>query len=245
MGFIAGKVSTMIAGTALSMLTLGFLLGLKHAIETDHVAAVATIVSQQRSIWRSSVVGAVWGIGHTASLLIAGILVLGLKLVIPGRLAVFLELVVGVMLVGLGMAPLRRAGRSIRLHRHVHRHGQETHAHFHVHVGGDEAHQHRHLGLPTRSFWIGVVHGLAGSGAVTVLVLASAPSLVVGLGYILTFGTGSILGMLLVSTLIALPFALAARRLEILHLRIQQVAGLVSILVGAVLLRETLGAILG
>ena len=89
------------------------------------------------------------------------------------------------------------------------------------------------------------MHGLAGSGAVTVLVLASAPSLVVGLGYILTFGTGSILGMLLVSTLIALPFALAARRLEILHLRIQQVAGLVSILVGAVLLRETLGAILG
>ncbi|MDR7483726.1 MAG: urease accessory protein UreH [Armatimonadota bacterium] len=225
---------------AVSMLALGFLLGMKHAMETDHVAAVATMAAEQRSVWRSSLVGVVWGIGHTAALLVAGMLILGLDLVITERMHLALEFLVGIMLVGLGWNGLRRAARDITLHRHIHVHGGERHAHLHLHVGGRETHEHRHLALPRRSFWVGLVHGLAGSGAVTVLVLATIPSIALGLGYILVFGLGSVVGMLVASAAIGLPIALTSSRIGLVHLRIQQAAGVVSVAVGTALVWEIL-----
>ncbi|MGH2376814.1 MAG: urease accessory protein UreH [Candidatus Methylomirabilaceae bacterium] len=231
--------------SVISILVLGFLLGIKHAIETDHVAAVATIASQERSMWRASLVGAVWGIGHTASLLVAGIAVLALRLTIPEQIQLVLEFLVGLMLVGLGVQAIRRAAKAVVIHQHEHEHGgSPSHAHLHVHVGGIQHHGGR-AAVPTRSFWIGLMHGLAGSGALTVLVLATVPSLLVGIVYILTFGAGSILGMLGTSALIGLPVALTAGRFGTLHLRLQQVAGLLSIGVGAVLAWETLRSLIG
>ncbi len=223
----------------ISMLALGFLLGLKHAIEADHVAAVATIVSQQRSVWRSSLVGAVWGMGHTVSLLAAGMLVLGLHLAIPERVGLVFEFLVGLMLVGLGVNAIWRAARDITLHRHAHAHEDDSHVHLHVHVGG-AGHDHRHVPVPKRSFWVGLMHGLAGSGALTVLVLATVPSFAVGLIYILVFGAGSILGMLVMSALISLPVVLTASRFGTWNLHMQQAAGVLSIVIGVTLAWEIL-----
>lgn len=232
-------------GTSIiSVLLLGFLLGLKHAIETDHIAAVATIASEQRSMWRASLVGAVWGMGHTASLLVAGIAVLALRLAIPEQIQLVFEFLVGLMLVGLGVRAIRRAAKAVVIHQHEHEHGGPSHAHLHVHVGGIQ-HHGGWAGVPTRSFWIGLMHGLAGSGALTVLVLASVPSLVVGILYILVFGAGSILGMLGTSALIGLPMVLTAGRFGTLHMRLQQVAGVLSIGVGIVLAWETLRSLIG
>jgi len=230
--------------SAVSILVLGFLLGIKHAVETDHVAAVSTIASEQRSIWRASLVGAIWGMGHTTSLLVAGIAVLALQLAIPERIQLLLELLVGLMLVGLGVRAIRRAAKAVVMHRHEHHHGGSSHTHVHVHLGS-VGHAHGRAAMPMRSFWIGLMHGLAGSGALTVLVLATVPSLLTGIGYILVFGAGSIIGMLGTSALIGLPVVLTANRFGILHLRLQQAAGVLSIGVGILLAWETLRIMIG
>src|SRR5271169_490121 len=104
-------------------LGLGFALGLRHALEPDHIVAVSTIVSQSRSLWRSSLVGTSWGLGHTASLFAAGIAVIGLKLTVPKGMALWMELAVAVMLFGLGFKTTRSAFHEWRFHRHPHEHG--------------------------------------------------------------------------------------------------------------------------
>lgn len=228
----------------LSTMALGFFLGIRHAIEADHVAAVATIVSEQKSVWRSSLAGALWGAGHTLSLLIAALLILGLHLVVPRQVGLFMELLVGVMLVGLGVRGIWRA-RPITLHRHVHAHGGSSHGHLHLHIGGHVAHRHGHIRLPRRSFWVGLLHGLAGSGSLTVLALAAAPSVAAGLAYILVFGVGSVLGMVLMSTLLGMPIALAAGRFAPGHLRLQQAVGAISAAIGAKLIWEIVKATIG
>lgn len=228
----------------LSTVVLGFLLGIRHAIEADHVAAVATIVSEQRSVWRSSLAGALWGAGHTFSLLIAGLAILGLHLVVPRQAVLFIELLVGVMLVGLGVRGIWRA-RPIRLHRHVHLHGASSHMHLHLHVGGDVSHGHGHIGLPRRSFWIGLLHGLAGSGPLTVLALAAVPTVAAGVAYIVVFGIGSVLGMVLMSTLIGMPVALVAGRFGAAHLHLQRAVGIISAAIGAKLIWDIVKATIG
>ena len=230
--------------TVISILVLGLLLGLKHATEPDHVAAVATIVSGQRSVRRSSLVGALWGMGHTSALFLAGGVILALRLTIPQSVAMVLEFLVGLMLIALGIQGFRRAARSVRFHVHTHSHGDAVHTHLHVHAGPEEVHQQHHTALPKQCFWIGVMHGLAGTGAVTVLVLAAVPSTAAGLGYLLLFGLGSILGMMTMSAVIGIPFVLTAGRYDTVSLRIQQAAALASIAVGAMLLREMLAAML-
>ncbi len=229
----------------LSILVLGFILGLKHATEPDHVAAVATIVSGQRSVLRSSLVGALWGMGHTVALFLAGAAILALRFTISPPVGAALEFLVGLMLVALGIQGFHRAARSIRFHTHTHDHGGTSHSHLHVHAGRMQAHRHHHAALPPQSFWIGFVHGLAGSGAVTVLALAVAPSTIAGIGYLMIFGLGSIGGMMATSAAIGLPFVLTAGRYEAVCLHIQQAAALVSILVGVLLMRATLATVLG
>src|SRR3989442_10431915 len=118
--------------TALSTLLLGFLLGLKHALDSDHVIAVSTIAAEERSLFRSAVIGAWWGLGHTTTLLAAGFAVLGLRITIPERVALSLEAVVGLVLVALGLNLLWRLRRE-SLHAHRHEHEGRRHAHFHRH----------------------------------------------------------------------------------------------------------------
>src|SRR3989338_11560551 len=187
----------------LSLLVLGFVLGLEHALDADHVAAVTAIASETKSIKKSSLLGLFWGLGHTATLLIAGILVLLLKISIPEKLALSFEFLVGVVLVVLGIDVLRKTFMG-KIHFHAHSHDGAEHIHIHSHKLSD-SHDHAH-----KSFSVGALHGLAGSAALMLLVLATADSLFSGLLYILVFGLGSIVAMLTISTIIGLPFRLTS-----------------------------------
>ena len=221
----------------------GFLLGLKHATDADHVVAVSTIVSERKSVGSASWAGALWGLGHTTSLLVAGLALVLLKLRIPAPVSEWLELAVAAMLVLLGANVLWKSS-PVKLHRHVHRHEGEEHApiesghaHWHTHVGTEHPTLHDHprvhrIGVGLRPFLVGIVHGLAGSASVMLLVLATISSPWVALGYIGVFGAGSIGGMLSLSWLIGLPFALTTSRFERWNLRVRVLTGAVSCLFG-------------
>ena len=221
-------------GTLIGLLGLGLILGLRHALDPDHIAAVSTIVSESRSVRRSSLIGTFWGLGHTMSLLIAGVLVIALKVQISDRIALWMEFAVALMLIFLGLKATLRSLRGWKFHRHRHMHDGSTHSHLHLHREGDEqAHRHRHLiGLGARPFFVGLVHGMAGSAALTLLVLATIPSAVAGLIYIAVFGLGSMGGMLIMSSLISLPFVLTRKRFNVLSEGLQVAVGLFSLSFG-------------
>lgn len=205
-----------ISGTALGVIGVGLLFGLRHATEADHVVAVGAIVCERRG-WRDAVrTGALWGAGHTIAILLAGLLVLGLNVVIPGPVTRFLEIAVAIMIIALGSAALARALRSRSdVHVHVHAHGALEHRHLHFHepehehaqglVPGDHDHAMRRIGM--KPLAVGMLHGLAGSAALTLLVLAQIHSTALGMAYLLVFGLGSIGGMALMSLAISVPFA--------------------------------------
>ena len=223
---------------AVAVLGVGLLFGLKHATEVDHVVAVSTIVTQHRSVLRSALVGALWGAGHTASLLIIGIIVLSLRIAIPESVSGWLEFGVALMIIGLGTAALWRSlRRRSDVHVHEHSHGGMSHVHVHFHESQaqhDARRQHSHTisSIGVKPVLIGMMHGLAGSGALTLLVLTQISSPWLGLLYLAVFGFGSVVGMILMSGLIGLPFALTARNLSTLHYRMQMVAAVVSIAFG-------------
>jgi sulfite exporter TauE/SafE len=212
---------------AITVLGLGLMLGVEHALDADHVVAVSTITSENRSLKVSARVGSLWGIGHTLTLLFVGILVLGFKLTIPSRLALGLEFFVGIVLIFLGAAVLRNVFFK-KVHIHEHHHEDRTHEHFHS--SKESAHEHRH-----RPLYIGMIHGLAGSSALMLLVLSTIPSFGLGILYILVFGVGSIAGMLIISTLIGLPFVLTTQ-FYLLNRWLRILAGCVSIILGVVIL---------
>jgi ABC-type nickel/cobalt efflux system permease component RcnA len=214
-------------------LGLGFVLGLKHALDADHVAAVSTIVSEHQSVAKSSLVGAFWGLGHTGSLLIVGLLVIVFRLTIPETVALSLEFVVAMMLVVLGANALRKAF-GFQLHQHEHRHEREVgHEHLHLHLAGTHHHEETPvMKIARRPLVVGMVHGLAGSAALVLLVLTTIPSVVGGLLYILAFGIGSMAGMLVMSALISAPFVFSARRFFRLNHGIRVAAGLFSVAFG-------------
>ena len=216
-------------------LTLGFFRGLQHALDADHLAAVSTIVSEHKSIGRSSLIGAFWGLGHTASLLAISLVLLLLRTSISDRMSVYLELPVALMLVVLGVNTLWRAlrERGWKIHAHVHTHDEgPPHSHIHLHAHDQHAHRHHLLRMGRRPFLVGLVHGVAGSAAVTLLAVTTIPSVALGLLWIAVFGIGSIGGMLLMSAMIALPFAFTARRFLVLNGSIRLLAGLFSVLFG-------------
>jgi len=213
--------------TAISLLAFGLLLGARHAFEIDHIAAVSTIVSRQKSVKKSALSGMFWGFGHTIALFLAGLIVLSLKAGIPNKIALSLEIIVGVMLVLLGLDALRKINRN-RMHVHKHRHGSMEHIHIHSHRLA-KSHKHGHLAFK-KSLLVGLVHGLAGSAAITLLVLASIKSFWLGMIYILIFGTGSIIGMALLSSLISLPFALISLQKQ--QKMLSTAAGLLSLVIG-------------
>ena len=224
--------------TPLVTLALGFLLGMEHALDADHVVAVSTMVSRHRSLVRSSLVGIFWGLGHTATLFLVGVVVILLKVRIPERLALSMEFVVGIVLVALGASILWGFLRR-RVHAHIHRHEGEMHVHFHSHAGGaHHDHEHPSAGYG-RSVVVGMIHGLAGSAALMLLILATIRDPLVALMYILVFGAGSILGMLGISAVLGVPFVLTAERFAGIHRTLRMAAGTASILYGAWIMVST------
>lgn len=207
-------------------LGIGFLLGLRHATDADHIAAVSTFVSRDRGLVRSCLVGTFWGAGHTAALLTAGLATIIFKMTISPAVEKTLEIVVAMVLIVLGVHVLLRVLAPVRLHRHGQTNGQTPH-------GDADVHQHRHvLTFGSRPFLIGLLHGLAGSASLTLLVLATISSPLASVLYIVVFGIGSTAGMLAVSGLIALPLLLTAGRVDRLNTLIHATAGASSVILG-------------
>ncbi len=219
-------------------LTLGFSLGLRHALDPDHLVAVSTIVSEHKSLARSSLVGTFWGLGHTASLFVIGLVVILLRSSIPDRVALWMEMGVAVMLIALGANVIWKVGRErgFKFHTHAHAHDdQPSHEHVHFHSHADHDHRHRIFRFGRRPFVVGMVHGVAGSAALTLGVLTTIPSVTLGLVYIVVFGLGSIGGMLLMSAIIGAPFAVTSRRFSKINGGIRLLAGLFSVVFGLML----------
>lgn len=222
-----------------ALIGLGLLFGLRHATEVDHVVAISTIVSEQRSVWRSALVGGLWGVGHSASLVIVGVLVLVFRITIPLSVT-SLEFGVALMIIGLGVLALTRVLRrrpDMHLHRHSHDGVSHVHMHFHeAPAQHDQTHASPHTHavsvIGSKPMLVGMMHGLAGSGALTLLILTQIKSAWLGLLYLGIFGVGSIAGMLLMSGLIGLPFALSSRNLFAIHHRLQAAAAGLSIAFG-------------
>jgi sulfite exporter TauE/SafE len=227
-------------GSTAGVLGLGFFIGLKHATEGDHLAAVSTIVSERKSLWSSAIVGGLWGLGHTTSLIVAGLFVLLLNFKISEGTERALEFAVGIMLLLLGMNVIRKVIKGGMLHFHTHEHGRREHAHPHIHVPEktDPPQTHHGLAFSPRSILIGMVHGLAGSAALMLVVIPTIESKALGLLYIVVFGAGSIGGMMIMSFLVGLPFHLTASRFNFMNRILQGVAGAVSIVLGLAIIYE-------
>ena len=232
---------------ALTALVLGLLLGLKHATDADHVVAVSTIVSEYRNAWRGLWVGASWGLGHTTPLFFVGITILLLKepaAQFYESYAPFLEFGVGVMLVLLGVQVFWNFRRR-RIHVHEHEHEEDPHRHLHTHELTTTTESHHGFFQPGKPFFrlksyvVGVVHGLAGSAAVMLVVLTTdaVSSFVVGLFYILLFGLGTVISMGAITLLMGIPFSMSGR-FERVNRAIAGVAGIASISFGLFLMYE-------
>lgn len=200
----------------ISVLLIGFLLGIRHATDADHLVAMATLVTRRHSLAQTMKQGMAWGIGHSVALLACGGVVLALGASISQRVAMGLELLVGGMLIALGVDVLRRLVRE-RIHVHVHTHEAGVrHLHAHRHGAGnspaDACHGHAHTvcGLPWRALVVGTTHGLAGSAGLVVLSLGAMQSWQTGVVFIALFGIGSIIGMATLSVVIAIPLRLTA-----------------------------------
>jgi len=183
---------------------LGSLLGMRHALEPDHLAAVSTLVTGERSSSKAAFLGACWGLGHTVSLIAVGTALVLLRTQMPARVSEAFEFLVALMLVGLGLRAIRLASRQGPAGPvHVHHHGTRVHVHqgapAHIHIGA--------WTLARRPLMVGAIHGLAGSGALTALVLTTLPSTAARMTYMAVFGLGSTLGMAGLSGLLGWPLA--------------------------------------
>lgn len=239
----------------ISIIALGFFLGMRHATDPDHVIAVATIVSRQRSIGQAALIGALWGLGHTITILIVGSAIVLFGLVIPPRMGLTMEMSVGLMLILLGILNLSGIMRWITetvtpspSGQHAHPHGHGDYVHSHVHGHSPEKHGHAENATPVgwmdrtfgrlgiyqivRPLAVGIVHGLAGSAAVALLVLTTirVPSWAVL--YLLVFGIGTVAGMMLITAAIAVPFTFSENRFARLNRGLGLVSGLVSLAFG-------------
>jgi high-affinity nickel-transport protein len=243
----------------LSIIAIGFFLGMRHATDPDHVIAVTTIVSQQRNAGRAALIGAFWGLGHTVTIFAVGSAIILFNLVIPPRVGLGMELSVGLMLILLGgwnlksflqalpSKPVAEAGTLV--HSHLHHHGDMVHSHPHAHTGGEHSHPELDASVAQldkrfgnrgtyqvlRPLMVGIVHGLAGSAAVTLLILASIRNAHWAIAYLIVFGLGTIAGMMLITISIASTFHFFGSRFENLNRKFGLAAGLVSLCFGVFL----------
>ncbi len=226
-----------------SILILGLLVGLQHATEADHLAAVASLTTRSRNLRDAARLGSAWGLGHTLTLLLfgGGVLLVGGS--IHANVALWLEAAVGLMLLLLGADVLRRLWLK-RVHFHSHRHGPQTHFHAHSHQPkvdhAEDPHRHSHRAqLPLRSLFVGMMHGMAGSAALIVFALASVQSAWQGLAYIVVFGIGSIIGMALLAVIISIPLRWSAQSLTWAHNGLTAVFGLLTVALGLFVLHQS------
>ena len=225
-----------------SIIGVGFFLGMRHATDADHILAVTTIASRERTVWHAALIGAAWGVGHTLTVMIVGSLIVGFGLVISPRLGLSLELCVGLMLVFLGAWNLNayrpwlfgsaKAGDRAHAHPHSHDDGDASQAEFDTRFGKRKFYQ------AIRPFVVGVIHGLAGSAAVALLVLPMIRNPSWAMVYLAVFGLGTIMGMMLITSAIALPVAARAGRTALLNRHLGFAAGLLSVGFGAFMIYE-------
>ena len=240
--------------TLLTVIGFGFLLGIRHATDPDHVIAVTTIVSRQQSIRHAGLIGILWGLGHTITIVLVGTGIIVFNLAIPQRIGLTMELAVGLMLILLGIMNLTGATQRITdrvtpgpgvLHSHPHHHDGVQHVHVHAHAPDspvDLDEKPRGL-VPTllqrvglyqllRPLAVGIVHGLAGSAAVALLVLTTIRDPRWAIAYLLVFGVGTIAGMMLITMVLGAPFAFTGRHFTRLNRGLGLASGLVSIAFG-------------
>jgi len=242
----------------LSIVAVGFFLGMRHATDPDHVIAVTTIVSRQRNLLKAAMTGIFWGIGHTLTIFVVGTVIILFDVVIPARIGLSMELSVGLMLIVLGVmniASFLRSARAISpqdseiIHRHPHSHGDYVHSHAHGH--SPETHPHSHPQTPLtwldrlfgriglyqqlRPLVVGIVHGLAGSAAVALLILTTIRNPHWAIAYLLVFGVGTVGGMMLITMSIASAFNFFGKKQEKFSQRLGLASGLVSLAFGVVL----------
>jgi len=234
----------------LTLLSLGFVLGMRHALEADHAAAVASLALRNSSMSHTLKQGLAWGMGHTITLLAFSSVVLLLGSVVPARFAQGLECGVGLMLVGLGLDVIRRL-RQEQVHFHVHQHpDRPPHVHAHSHKGEARPttalHEHPHPhGFPYRALLVGLMHGMAGSAALILLTLHTAISPGQAVGYILVFGLGSTLGMGLLSLVMAIPLWYSSHSLTRIHRGLQTCVGIGTTFLGLAVIYQNTGWLLG
>lgn len=227
----------------LTLLGLGFVLGMRHALEADHAAAVASLALRNHSMSHTIKQGLAWGVGHTITLLAFSSVVLLLGSVIPARFAQGLEFGVGVMLIALGLDVIRRLKHE-QVHFHVHQHqDRQPHVHAHSHKGESRStrssHDHPHPpGFPYRALLVGLMHGMAGSAALILLTLHTTISPGQAVGYILVFGLGSTLGMGLFSLVMAIPLWYSAHALTRVHRGLQTCVGFGTLFLGLTVLYQ-------
>jgi cytochrome c biogenesis protein CcdA len=226
----------------ISVLFLGLLMGLRHALEADHIMAVATLNANNNP---SSAMkhGAVWGVGHTLTLLAIGGFFLFIDSLVPEQVAQMLEFCVGIMLLLLGIDVLRSVMKK-QIHIHAHEHADGV-VHVHPHAHSNESghrystHDHAHLrDLPLRALFIGAMHGVAGSAALILLALQTVQSPALGALYIIIFGLGSIIGMAILSTVIALPMKYSLGKLRWFHNSVRSVVGVATLSLGAYIIYD-------
>lgn len=210
---------------------------MRHALEADHVAAVASLATRSRSIRETARLGIAWGMGHTVTLFVIGTAVLLMDSLVPETVANSLEFAVGVMLTLLGLDVLRRLIRD-GIHFHVHQHNGERHVHAHGHqapvIHDMDAHGHGHRRkMPWRALLVGLIHGMAGSAALVVLTLSTIQSVSQGIAYMALFGVGSIVGMAALSVVIALPLRFTANRAAWFYKGLSGTIGVLTTVLGA------------
>jgi high-affinity nickel permease len=226
---------------ALSIVALGFFLGMRHATDADHVVAVTTIVSRERSVKLAALIGAIWGVGHTLTIVGVGGAIILFNVVVPVRLGLMMEMAVGLMLILLGVVNVTGSVERVR------KSGLVVRAHAHDHEGDGVPVGRTGIHRLIRPLTVGIVHGLAGSAAVALLVLTTIRDSAWALAYLLVFGAGTVAGMVLVTTAIAWPFVLTGRRFASTNRRLQIATGVLSLAFGFVVVYEIgyLGGLFG
>jgi len=217
----------------ISLLALGFLLGLKHALEADHVAAVTSLVTRSASLRETIRVSGAWGLGHAATMIVFGTILILLGATLPDRVVHGLEAVVGIMLVVLGVDVLRRlVQRRIHVHDHSHEHGVR-HVHVHMHQRHVSRHEHAHAAvLWPRALIVGCIHGLAGTAGLILLALPTMSSGASAVGYLVVFGVGTVAGMILFSLVISVPLAMSVQRLRWAAYGLEGMVGIANVVLG-------------